>query len=94
MKVPGAGCRVPGARNRALLALLAIVFAAHAAAAQTPRLSNGRIESQTFVGESYESEIRAGGELLLARIEPEARLASGDAVHFRLDPAHGLLVAR
>ena len=55
---------------------------------------NGRIESQTFVGEAYESEIRAGSEVLLARIEPDARLASGDAVHFRLDPAHGLLVAR
>ena len=55
---------------------------------------NGRIESRAFVGESYESEIRAGGELLLARIEPDARLAVGDAVHFRLDPAHGLLVAR
>jgi iron(III) transport system ATP-binding protein len=55
---------------------------------------NGRIESQTFVGETYESEIRAGDELLLARIEPDARLATGDAVHFRLDPAHGLLVAR
>ena len=55
---------------------------------------NGRIESQTFVGETYESEIRAGGEVLLARIAPDARLAPGDAVHFRLDPAHGLLVAR
>ena len=55
---------------------------------------NGRIESQTFVGETYESEIRAGDELLLARIEPDARLATGDPVHFRLDPAHALLVAR
>jgi iron(III) transport system ATP-binding protein len=55
---------------------------------------NGRIESQAFVGESYESELRAGGEVLLARIEPDARLAVGDAVHFRLDPAHGLLVTR
>jgi iron(III) transport system ATP-binding protein len=55
---------------------------------------NGRIESQAFVGEAYESEIRAGGEVLLARIEPDAGLSTGDAVHFRLDPAHGLLVAR
>ena len=46
------------------------------------------------VGEAYESEIRAGGEVLLARIEPDAGLSTGDAVHFRLDPAHGLLVAR
>jgi len=54
---------------------------------------NGRIESQVFVGEAYETEIRAGAELLLARIDPDAGLATGDAVHFRLDPAHGLLVA-
>jgi iron(III) transport system ATP-binding protein len=54
---------------------------------------NGRIESQVFVGEAYESEIRAGGELLLARIDPDAGLKVGDAVSFRLDPAHCLLVA-
>ena len=52
------------------------------------------LAGDTFKGETYESEIRAGGEVLLARIEPDARLAPGDAVHFRLDPAHGLLVAR
>jgi iron(III) transport system ATP-binding protein len=55
---------------------------------------NGRIESLVFVGEAYEAEIRAGAERLLARIDPDARLAQGDAVSFTLDPAHCLLVAR
>jgi iron(III) transport system ATP-binding protein len=55
---------------------------------------NGRIESLVFVGEAYEAEIRAGGERLLARIDPDARLRQGDAVSFALDPAHCLLVAR
>jgi iron(III) transport system ATP-binding protein len=54
---------------------------------------NGRIDSQVFVGESYESEIRAGTELLLSRIDPDANLKVGDPVNFRLDPAHCLLVA-
>ena len=54
---------------------------------------NARIESQVFVGEAYESEIRAGTELLLARIDPDAKLKTGDAVGFRLDPAHCLLVS-
>ena len=54
---------------------------------------NGRIESLTFVGENYEVEIRAGEELLLARVEPDANLAVGNAVSFTLDPAHCLLVA-
>jgi iron(III) transport system ATP-binding protein len=54
---------------------------------------SGRIDSQVFVGEAYESEIRAGSELLLARIDPDAHLNVGDAVNFRLDPAHCLLVS-
>ena len=54
---------------------------------------NGRIETRIFVGEAYEVEIRAGGELLLARIDPDAGLGVGDAVSFRLDPAHCLLVS-
>lgn len=54
---------------------------------------NARIESLTFVGENYETEIRVGGELLLARVEPDANIAVGDAVSFSLDPAHCLLVA-
>jgi iron(III) transport system ATP-binding protein len=64
-----------------------------AGAASGENVVNGRIESQVFVGESYESEIRAGSELLLARIDPDAQLKVGDPVNFRLDPAHCLLVA-
>jgi iron(III) transport system ATP-binding protein len=62
-------------------------------AASGENVVNGQIDSQVFVGEAYESEIRAGGELLLARIDPDAGLKVGDAVSFRLDPAHCLLVA-
>ncbi len=54
---------------------------------------NGRIETQVFVGEAYEAEIRCGSELLLARLDPDARLKISDAVGFRLDPAHALLVS-
>jgi iron(III) transport system ATP-binding protein len=54
---------------------------------------NGRVESLIFVGEAYEAEIRAGNELLLAKIEPDAKIAEGDAVTFSLDPAHCLLLA-
>ena len=54
---------------------------------------NGRIESQVFVGEAYESEIRVGSELLLARLDADSGLKVGDAVGFRLDPAHCLLVS-
>ncbi len=35
----------------------------------------------------------AGEERLLAHVDPEANLSEGDAVSFRLDPAHCLLVA-
>src|SRR5690606_33847031 len=54
---------------------------------------NGRIESRVFVGEAYEVEIRVGNERLLARLDPDARLDVGDAVSFRLDSAHCLLVS-
>jgi iron(III) transport system ATP-binding protein len=53
---------------------------------------NGRIESEVFVGETYESEIRVGNELVLARIDPNANLKPGDPVSFRLEPAHCMLV--
>ena len=49
--------------------------------------------SLVFVGEAYEAEIEAGGERLLARVDPDARFQEGDAVGFRLDPEHCLLVA-
>jgi iron(III) transport system ATP-binding protein len=54
---------------------------------------NGRVESLAFVGEVYEAEIRVGDELLLARIDPDVKVKEGDAVGFRLDPAHCLLVS-
>ena len=54
---------------------------------------NGRIESLVFVGEAYEAEIRAGDERLLAKIDPDARPSEGEAIHFRLDPAHCLLLS-
>ncbi len=56
-------------------------------------LVNGKIESLVFVGEAYEAEIRVGNEQLLAKIDPDAQLAEGDAVSFTLDPSHCLLVA-
>jgi iron(III) transport system ATP-binding protein len=54
---------------------------------------NGRVESLIFVGEAYEAEIRVNNELLLAKIEPDAKLEEGSAVSFTLDPAHCLLLA-
>lgn len=53
---------------------------------------SGSIETLTFIGDAYEGEIRAGGELLMARIEPETTLKEGDRVNFRIDPEHCLLV--
>ena len=58
-----------------------------------PNVVNGRIDSLVFVGEAYEAEIRVGDELLLARVDPDAKLGEGDVVSFTLDPAHCLLVA-
>jgi iron(III) transport system ATP-binding protein len=52
------------------------------ASSRPANVVNGRIESLVFVGEAYEAEIRVGEELLLARIDPEAQLAEGDAVSF------------
>jgi len=54
---------------------------------------SGRIESLVFVGEAYETEIRVGNELLLAKIDPDAKLEIGSVVSFTLAPAHCLLVA-
>jgi iron(III) transport system ATP-binding protein len=54
---------------------------------------NGRVDSQVFVGEAFESEIRVGEALLLAKIHPDANLHVGAAVSFRLDPAHCMLVS-
>ena len=54
---------------------------------------NGRVATRVFVGEAYECEIRVGDELLLTRVDPDAKVQVGDAVNFRLDPAHCLLVS-
>jgi iron(III) transport system ATP-binding protein len=54
---------------------------------------SGRVESLVFIGEAYEAEIRVNNELLLAKIEPDAKLEEGAAVSFALDPAHCLLLA-
>jgi len=53
----------------------------------------GRVASLTFVGEAYETEIRVGREILLAKIDPDLDLKEGDAVSFKLDPDHCLLVS-
>jgi len=63
------------------------------AAPAAHNLVNGRIDSLTFVGESYETQIRVGDEELLAKVDPDAKLVVGDSVSFTLDPAHCLLVA-
>lgn len=66
---------------------------AKGAGAVGKNMVNGRVESLVFVGEAYETEIRAGNELLLAKIAPEVNLKEGDTVSFSLDPAHCLLVS-
>ena len=52
----------------------------------------GRVESLSFVGEVFEAEIRVAEQLLLARIDPTARLGEGDAVRLSIDPADCSLV--
>ncbi|HZV92383.1 MAG TPA: ABC transporter ATP-binding protein, partial [Caldimonas sp.] len=54
----------------------------------------GVVESLAFVGEVYEAEVRTGGLLLLARIDPGVDIHEGDAVSLCVDPAHCLLVSR
>jgi iron(III) transport system ATP-binding protein len=53
----------------------------------------GKVESLVFIGEAFEMEIRAGGELLLAKVDADTHAQVGDELHFTLDPAHCLLVA-
>jgi iron(III) transport system ATP-binding protein len=59
-----------------------------------PNVVNGRLAALDFVGETYEAEIWVGELPLLARLDPDAGFAAGDAVHFTLAPAHCLLVAQ
>ena len=53
----------------------------------------GKIVAMVFVGDAFEGEIRIGEQLLLARMEPETKLAEGDEVGFQVHPDHCLLVA-
>ena len=55
---------------------------------------HGVVESLAFVGEVYEVEIRSGGQLLLARVDPGTGVHPGDTVSVGVDPAHCLLVSR
>ncbi len=61
--------------------------------AEGPNVVRGRVESLVFIGEAFEVEVRAGGELLLAKVPADTRIQAGDEMHFTLDPAHCLLVA-
>ncbi|MFA7565547.1 MAG: ABC transporter ATP-binding protein [Alkalispirochaeta sp.] len=54
---------------------------------------DGVIETLVFVGEMYESEIRVGDQLLLARIAADTDLSEGSEVRFTVKPEHCLLVA-
>ena len=53
----------------------------------------GKVETLVFIGEAFEMEMRAAGELLLAKVDADTRAQVGDVLHFTLDPAHCLLVA-
>ncbi|HMN56182.1 MAG: ABC transporter ATP-binding protein [Burkholderiales bacterium] len=54
---------------------------------------HGRIESLEFVGEVLDTEVRVGTTVLLARSEPDSRLAVGDTVSLAVRPEHCLLVS-
>jgi iron(III) transport system ATP-binding protein len=54
---------------------------------------SGRIETLDFVGEVYEAEVRVGDQLLLARVNPDVKVAQGDMASFALSPSHCLLVS-
>lgn len=56
-------------------------------------LIQGRVASMEFVGEVYEAEIHVGEEKLLARLDPNLPVHTGDMVSIRLAPQHCLLVA-
>jgi iron(III) transport system ATP-binding protein len=65
-----------------------------AAAAAEGNLIRGKVETLVFVGDAYETEIRCGDILLLARLEPETELTLADQVFFEISPDHCLLVAK
>lgn len=64
------------------------------ASAASPNRLVGTMEQMIFVGEVYESEIRVGSELIMAKIDPETTLREGDQVTFSMRPEHCLLVSR
>ncbi len=53
----------------------------------------GVMETMVFVGEVYESEIRVGDVLFMAKVDPETTLAIGDPVTFSVKAEHCLLVS-
>jgi iron(III) transport system ATP-binding protein len=53
----------------------------------------GVIETLVFVGEMYETEIRVGEQVLMAKIAPDTDLTEGSEVSFFVRPEHCLLVA-
>ena len=64
----------------------------HEPPADATNAVEGRLASLDFVGELYEAEIRVGDTPILARLAADSRYAEGDAVRFRVDPAHCRLV--
>ena len=65
-----------------------------AAEKTTGNIIPGKIETLVFVGDAYETEIRCADMLLLARLEPDTDLESGDNVFFEINPDQCLLVAK
>lgn len=54
---------------------------------------SGVMETMVFVGDVYESEIRVGDVLFMAKVDPETTLEVGDPVTFSVKPEHCLLVS-
>ena len=53
----------------------------------------GVMETMVFVGDVYESEIRVGDVLFMAKVDPETSIQVGDPVTFSVKPEHCLLVS-
>lgn len=63
---------------------------------QEPQLNTltGVMETMVFVGDVYESEIRVGDMLMMAKVDPETTIEVGDSVTFSVKPEHCLLVSK